>query len=403
MAKLVFRTQKLTHGGNISASVAHAFRELPTPNAITALTPTNQIVGPKTVADFNVMLKDRLAGLEIPRKDSPRVLEYVIGASDDYFIGKNKKGSKFFSDALKWLYDTHGKENVLLAVVHHDETSPHLSAFVVPVIPGTTKLSAKHFVGGKAKLSQLQTSCWEASGAPQGIERGLIGSKARHVDTNAWKAAIAAAIVEAEKAKLPPVGLTAMFNPAAWAEPVIYAANKKLEEAAIKIALANEKEKAVKNEAKRLAVKDKFLNQKSADLDQKIHEFQGQLDQVDKLMMDKERELERNFDLELSCVAEESRVANQALDETIKALAVTIKNTYKGADLVEICRQLEVPVPTGKADIFDAVKKASKAEDFKSAVVFVAQQINFNEEVRYVEDGRLDEVEDPTPHTRPSM
>ncbi len=402
MAKLVFRTQKLTHGGNISASVAHAFRELPTPNANPALTPLNQIVGPKNVADFNALLKNRLAGLEIPRKDSPRIIEYVIGASDDYFHGKNKKGSKFFSDALKWLYDTHGKENVLLAVVHHDETTPHLSAFVIPVIPGTNKLSAKNFVGGKAKLSQLQTSCWKASGAPQGIQRGLIGSKARHVDTNAWKAAIAAEATQ--QVQLPPPGLTARLNPTAWAEPVISAANKKLEEAAIKIGVANEKEKAVKNEAKRLAVKDKFLSQKSADLDQKIHEFQGQLDQVDKLMMDKERELERNFDLELRCVVEENRVANQALDETIKALAVTIKNTYKGADLVEICRQLEVPVPTGKADIFDAVKKASKAEDFKSAVVFVAQQINFNEEVRHVQDQQLDEVDDdPTPYNRPQM
>jgi hypothetical protein len=402
MAKLVFRTQKITHGGNISASVAHAFRELPTPNANPTLTPLNQVVGPKNVADFNALLKNRLATLEIPRKDSPRVLEYIIGASDDYFVGKNKKGSKFFSDALKWLHDTHGKENVLLAVVHHDETTPHLSAFVVPVVPNTNKLSAKHFVGGKAKLSQLQTSCWEASAAPQGIERGLIGSKARHVDTNAWKAVIAAEATQ--QVQLPPPGLTARLNPTAWAEPVISAANNKLKEAAIKIAAANEKEKAVKNEAARLAVKDKFLNQKSADIDQKIHEFQSQLGQVDKLIMDKERQLTRNFDLELRCVVEENRVANQALDETIKALAVTIKNTYKGADLVEICRQLEVPVPTGKADIFDAVKKASKAEDFKSAVVFVAQQINFNEEVRYVQDQQLDEVDDDsTLYNRPQM
>ena len=302
---------------------------------------------------------------------------------------------------MKWLQETHGKENVLLAVVHHDETTPHLSAFVVPVIPGTNKLSAKHFVGGKAKLSQLQTSCWKAAAAPQGIERGLIGSKARHVDTNAWKASIAAEATQ--KVQLPPQGLTARINPAAWAEPAINEANAKLKEAAIRVAVANEKEKAVKNEAARLAVKDKVLTKKSAEIDQKIHQFQGQLDQVDKLMMDKERELARNFDLELRCVVEENRVANQALSETIKALSATIKNTYKGEDLVEICRQLEVPVPNGKADIFDVVRKAGKAEDFKSAVVFVAQQINFNEEVRYVQDQQLDEVEESTPYDRPQM
>ena len=150
---------------------------------------------------------------------------------------------------------------------------------------------------------------------------------------------------------------------------MIDAANTQLREAAIKVAAANQKEKAAKNEAARLAVKEKFLNQEIVNIDQRERD-------LDVIINEKVRELTTTHEMHLSNANSENQIlvamelrAYEALNDTTKALAAIIKSTYKGADLAEICRKMDISVPAGKADIFDSVKKAGKAEDFKSGVV----------------------------------
>ena len=38
----------------------------------------------------------------------------------------------YFRDALDWLKNKHGAENVVYAGIHRDETTPHMYAYVVP-------------------------------------------------------------------------------------------------------------------------------------------------------------------------------------------------------------------------------------------------------------------------------
>ena len=45
------------------------------------------------------------------------------------------------------LEDRHGKENVIATTIHRDESTPHLVAYVVPLVDG--KLNAKKFLGGR--------------------------------------------------------------------------------------------------------------------------------------------------------------------------------------------------------------------------------------------------------------
>lgn len=65
-----------------------------------------------------------------------------------------------------------------MATIHRDETSPHLSAFVVPLTKDG-RLSAKEFIGNRTQMTADQTSFAEAV-RHLGLERGVEGSKARH-------------------------------------------------------------------------------------------------------------------------------------------------------------------------------------------------------------------------------
>ena len=60
-----------------------------------------------------------------------------------------------------------------------DETTPHLVAYVVP-IDKKGKLNCRHFLGGRDKMTAMQTDFANAVGAKYGLERGEQGSKAKH-------------------------------------------------------------------------------------------------------------------------------------------------------------------------------------------------------------------------------
>lgn len=114
-------------------------------------------------------------------------IEYFIGASPEFFTD-DQDGAAYFETALEWLRARHGAENVAAWSIHRDETSPHLVAYVVPRVGD--KLNAKHFLGGKAKLSAMQTDFAEVAGKPYGLERGIEGSEAEHVTIKAFYAGL---------------------------------------------------------------------------------------------------------------------------------------------------------------------------------------------------------------------
>ncbi len=39
----------------------------------------------------------------------------------------------YFRRALEWIEDRHGKENVLSAVIHRDEATPHMTVMTIPL------------------------------------------------------------------------------------------------------------------------------------------------------------------------------------------------------------------------------------------------------------------------------
>lgn len=175
MSFAILRTAKLKSFGEIGGSLSHNYRDRPTLNANPQQTPNNEH-SLKNAELVMSAIKDKLP--EKRRKDAVLCVEYLITASPDW-VGWNKSDEqKYFDDAKKWLEDKHGRDNVIATTIHRDESTPHMIAYVVPLVDG--KLNAKKFLGGRQKLSDMQTDFAKSVGEPLGLVRGLEGSKAEH-------------------------------------------------------------------------------------------------------------------------------------------------------------------------------------------------------------------------------
>lgn len=106
--------------------------------------------------------------------------------SEEYKSQCIAEGSRrFFEDATEFFCDRYGKENVINATVHMDEATPHMHIGVVPVTKDG-RLSAKTLFT-PLELKQLQTDFARLVGAKYGLERGVEGSEATHLDEVTFK------------------------------------------------------------------------------------------------------------------------------------------------------------------------------------------------------------------------
>lgn len=175
MSYAILRTEKLKTIGNIAASLSHNYRNRPTPNADPYRTVNNEH-DLKTAGQVMDRVKNRLP--EKTRSNAVLCVEYLITMSPDWSGLGTEKEADFFKRSIEWLKQRHGAENVISTSIHRDETTPHLVAYVVP-IDSQGKLNAREFLGGRAKLSKMQTDFHDQV-KDLGLERGLEGSKAEH-------------------------------------------------------------------------------------------------------------------------------------------------------------------------------------------------------------------------------
>ena len=188
MAFAILRTQKLKAAVAVRRSLKHAFRAQDTPNADPTRLGENSHLGANSVDEAMKAFQNRLP--EKIRKNGVLAIEYLITGSPDGMNNKSRRDQDaYFTDALAWLKDRHGAENLIYAGIHRDETTPHLYAYVVPIDP-QGKLNCRHFLGGAKALSQMQTDFAERVGQRHGLQRGIEGSKARHTTVRQYYAAL---------------------------------------------------------------------------------------------------------------------------------------------------------------------------------------------------------------------
>ena len=187
MAYAIMRAKKLANMGSVAASMQHCYRERETHNADQERTPDNQHLGAKSTDEAMGKLRALLP--EKRRKDAVLAVEYVMSASPEWFATATPEQEKaLFQQSLQWLADKYGADRIITASIHRDETTPHLSAFVVPLTQDK-RLSAKEFIGSRDKMRADQTS-YAACVANLGLERGIEGSMANHQRIQQYYAAI---------------------------------------------------------------------------------------------------------------------------------------------------------------------------------------------------------------------
>lgn len=131
---------------------------------------------------FNVTLKEsnnwlqdinreiQAAGAKA-RSNSVMALDTIYTASPEFFQERtNAENDKFFQDCLKFHNEHFG--HIISAVVHYDETTPHLHIISVPLTKDG-RLSARDVIGNKAKMSKTQDQFFEQVGRGYGLERGI--------------------------------------------------------------------------------------------------------------------------------------------------------------------------------------------------------------------------------------
>ena len=139
----------------------------------------------KTYTEFiNGRIKE--LGLS-PRKDAVVMNSFVLGSDKTFFDGLAKvEQYNFFSDCYKFFTERYGEENIIAAVVHNDESTPHMHLNLMPVTKDGRLCSKQLF--DKPQLQQLQTDFYEAVGKRWGLQRGKEGSQKKHLATAEFKA-----------------------------------------------------------------------------------------------------------------------------------------------------------------------------------------------------------------------
>ncbi len=211
------RAKKLANMGSVAASMQHCYRERDTHNADQERTPDNQHLVAKSTDEAMGKLRDLLP--EKRRKDAVLAVEYVMTATPEWFTKATPEQEKaFFQQSLQWLADKYGADRIVTASIHRDETTPHLSAFVVPLTQDK-RLSAKEFIGSRDKMRADQTT-YAACVANLGLERGIEGSKATHQTIQQHYAAVQRGVTP--KATLSPKSLEPrVLEKAGWAEKLL--------------------------------------------------------------------------------------------------------------------------------------------------------------------------------------
>jgi hypothetical protein len=116
------------------------------------------------------------------RLNSVVALDTIYTASREFFTGRgNAENDEFFQDCLQFHQQHFG--HVISAVVHYDESTPHMHVISVP-LTRDGRLSARDVIGNRTHMRHLQSQFYEQVGRGYGLERGTQQDgpeKAQHI------------------------------------------------------------------------------------------------------------------------------------------------------------------------------------------------------------------------------
>lgn len=199
--------------GTVSAITRHIERTTQPDNAHPELAHLNRsdfIRYPDGVSDLGGAIQHRLDNAGLTRKigDNQVLALYALLTSDGEALRKlSDEGrlDEWAQTSIEWCRHTFGKENVVGAHLHMDEQTPHLHVTIVPIVTTQRKKKASEKKAKKRyrtksanaprlsaddvmtrdNLTKFQDTYAEAM-KRFGLERGVRGSEARHVDQHEY-------------------------------------------------------------------------------------------------------------------------------------------------------------------------------------------------------------------------
>ena len=129
-----------------------------------------------------------MAGCRV-RKDSVKFVDTLVTVSPEFAKAHEVEMPEYFRRAFDFLKERVGEENIISAVVHMDEKTPHMHLCFVP-LTRDKRLSAKEILGNKKSMI-----CWQddfyacmAERWPE-LERGTpaVETKRRHLTPQWYK------------------------------------------------------------------------------------------------------------------------------------------------------------------------------------------------------------------------
>lgn len=157
------------------------------------------LIAPRWSYEQEIRHRIRMAGCRV-RKDSVKFVDTLVTVSPEFAKAHESEMPEYFNRAFDFLKERVGEENIISAVVHMDEKTPHLHLCFVPLTKDG-RLSAKEILGNKKNMIRWQDDFYAcmAERWPE-LERGTpaVETKRRHL-TPQWYKKVTAMDAKLEK------------------------------------------------------------------------------------------------------------------------------------------------------------------------------------------------------------
>ena len=146
------------------------------------------LVTPRWSYEQEIKHRIQTAGCRV-RKDSVKFVDTLVTVSPEFAKAHEAEMPEYFVRAFDFLKERAGEDNIISAVVHMDETTPHMHLCFVPLTKDK-RLSAKEILGNKKTMIRWQDDFYAcmAERWPE-LERGTpaVETKRRHLTPQWYK------------------------------------------------------------------------------------------------------------------------------------------------------------------------------------------------------------------------
>lgn len=137
--------------------------------------------------DIEKFINENKSTKRAVRKDAVLINEWIISSDSKFFKDLTQQETKnFFASAKDYFAENFGEENIRYAIVHLDESTPHMHMGIVP-FDKDNKLSAKRVFNREALRNVQENLPKHLQEQGFEIERGLEGSDRKNLTVPEFK------------------------------------------------------------------------------------------------------------------------------------------------------------------------------------------------------------------------